>query len=212
MVFQDVTRARHEQRALQYQASHDMLTGLINRRRLEERLTLAINQLAHDGQHILCYVDLDYFKDVNDNAGHEAGDMVLRLVAQTMQQAVRENDIVARLGGDEFAIVLFNCPSKSAAEILEQVVADIAAIQFHWHGQSYVLTASLGAIPLTQQLNPLRKRCVWPILPATRPNMLAATNCHSPLEVYCGWLSCHLQCFYDWPIPLLSMNTDAAPK
>lgn len=73
MVFQDVTRARHEQRALQYQASHDMLTGLINRRRLEERLTLAINQLAHDGQHILCYVDLDYFKDVNDNAGHEAG-------------------------------------------------------------------------------------------------------------------------------------------
>ncbi len=151
MVFQDVTRARHEQRALQYQASHDMLTGLINRRRLEERLTLAINQLAHDGQHILCYVDLDYFKDVNDNAGHEAGDMVLRMVAQTMQQAVRENDIVARLGGDEFAIVLFNCPSKSAAEILEQVVADIAAIQFHWHGQSYVLTASLGAIPLTQQ-------------------------------------------------------------
>ncbi|WP_145500637.1 PAS domain S-box protein [Yersinia similis] len=151
VVFQDVTRARHEQRELQYQASHDMLTGLINRRRLEERLTQAINQLAHDGQHMLCYVDLDYFKDVNDNAGHEAGDMVLRMVAQTMQQAVRENDIVARLGGDEFAIVLFNCPSQSAAEILEQVVADIASIQFHWHGQSYVLTASLGAIPLTQQ-------------------------------------------------------------
>ena len=151
IVFQDVTRARHAQRELQYQANHDMLTGLINRRRLEERLTQAISQLGDNDQHILCYVDLDYFKDVNDTAGHEAGDMVLRMVAQTMQQAVRENDIVARLGGDEFAIVLFNCQNKPATDILESVVADIAAIQFHWHGQSYTFTASLGAVPLTRQ-------------------------------------------------------------
>ncbi|WP_145509384.1 MULTISPECIES: PAS domain S-box protein [Yersinia] len=151
VVFQDVTRARHEQRELQYQANHDMLTGLINRRRLEERLNQAITQLGKDEQHILCYVDLDYFKDVNDSAGHEAGDMVLRMVAQTMQQAVRENDIVARLGGDEFAIVLLNCPNKAATEVLETVVADIASIQFHWHGQSYSFTASLGAVSLTQK-------------------------------------------------------------
>ncbi|HDL7341400.1 TPA: PAS domain S-box protein [Yersinia enterocolitica] len=151
VVFQDVTRARHEQRELQYQANHDMLTGLINRRRLEERLNQAISQLGQDEQHILCYVDLDYFKDVNDSAGHEAGDMVLRMVAQTMQQAVRENDIVARLGGDEFAIVLFNCQNKPATEVLERVVADIASIQFHWHGQSYSFTASLGAVSLNRQ-------------------------------------------------------------
>lgn len=152
ITFQDVTRVRHEQRELQYQANHDMLTGLINRRQLEERLNTAIIQLVNNQrQHVLCYADLDHFKEVNDGAGHDAGDMVLRMVAQTMQSNVRESDVVARMGGDEFAILLFDCDQKQAQAIIGAVLAAIAELPFSWQGKRYPLTASFGAVELTAQ-------------------------------------------------------------
>jgi len=152
ITFQDVTRVRHEQRELQYQASHDMLTGLINRRQLAELLNTALVQLmSNKRQHVLCYADLDHFKDVNDGAGHDAGDMVLRTVAQTMQHNVRESDVVARMGGDEFAILLYDCDKKQAQAIINEVIVAIAELPFSWQGKRYSLTASFGAVELTAQ-------------------------------------------------------------
>ena len=108
MVFSDVSRERRMKRLLSYQAAHDALTGLINRREFESRLNAALEaaRADHDVRHALVYVDLDQFKVVNDTCGHPAGDQLLRQVTGLLQTRVRANDVLARLGGDEFGVLL----------------------------------------------------------------------------------------------------------
>ena len=115
VVFRDVTKERRLKHALSFQASHDALTGLINRREFDNRLTGALRS-ARDGEgtHALLYVDLDQFKVVNDTCGHTAGDRLLRDVTSLLQQQVRTADVIARLGGDEFGILVQHCTSEQA--------------------------------------------------------------------------------------------------
>ena len=128
-VLNDVTEARHYERRLQHLAHHDPLTGLANRTLLLERLHDAI---AHAGrsrtQGALAFLDLDNFKHINDNFGHEAGDVVLREVAARLRENVREGDTVARLGGDEFVLVINDQPRlEGLADLVERVRASVAA-------------------------------------------------------------------------------------
>jgi diguanylate cyclase (GGDEF)-like protein/PAS domain S-box-containing protein len=115
-VAQEVTELRRAERELEHLASHDLLTGLANRHRLQRELEHALADATRtDGSFALLYLDLDGFKTVNDQGGHETGDRVLREVATRLKQSLRHADLVARMGGDEFAVLLPGCPNFAAA-------------------------------------------------------------------------------------------------
>ena len=153
MVFHDVGHARRLARELSYQATHDALTGLYNRRAFEERLKEALRQVqGGQGEHAFCYLDLDQFKVVNDTCGHVAGDELLRQVGLLLQQAVRETDILARLGGDEFGILLRHCPASQALAIAEQVRRTIRDFRFVFDEHSFEIGVSIGVVAIDGQM------------------------------------------------------------
>jgi diguanylate cyclase (GGDEF)-like protein/PAS domain S-box-containing protein len=150
LAFRDVTQERLLTRKISYQASHDPLTGLINRREFEARLERMLAAARSGGdEHALCYFDLDQFKLVNDTCGHAAGDELLRQLATCIQAGVRGSDCVARLGGDEFGVVLEGCTLEKGREVAEQLHRAIRAFRFVWEGRSYEIGASFGLVPVT---------------------------------------------------------------
>ena len=152
VVFRDVTKERRLKRALSYQASHDALTGLINRREFDNRLAEAL-QSAQDGHgpHALLYVDLDQFKLVNDTCGHSAGDRLLRDVTGVLQGHVRADDTIARLGGDEFGILVRNCTAEQAARVAENIRQAIRDYRFSWEQNVVSVGASIGVVEITRE-------------------------------------------------------------
>ena len=151
VVFRDVTKERRLKRALSFQASHDALTGLINRREFDSRLQAAL-QSARDGEgtHALLYVDLDQFKVVNDTCGHTAGDRLLRDVTALLQQQVRSADLIARLGGDEFGILVQHCSLEQATRIAEQVCEAVREFRFTWENKAASIGASIGVVEIVR--------------------------------------------------------------
>ncbi|PWB57238.1 MAG: GGDEF domain-containing protein [Nitrosomonadales bacterium] len=141
---------------LSYQASHDALTGLVNRREFERRLERALLSAREEGRvHALCYLDLDQFKIVNDTCGHVAGDELLRQLTVLLQSKVRDADTLARLGGDEFGVLLDNCPLEQAeivADLLRQTVRDF---HFAWQEKPFVIGVSIGLVPIDQDAGSL---------------------------------------------------------
>lgn len=151
MVLHDVSQERQYAAKLSYHASHDSLTGLINRREFERRLESAIKSANEMGRHhAVMYLDLDQFKVVNDTCGHAAGDELMRQVSVLLQQLLREGDTLARLGGDEFGVLLENCPEEHALRIADQLRQTIADFHFVWHNRSFTIGASIGLINLGQ--------------------------------------------------------------
>jgi diguanylate cyclase (GGDEF)-like protein/PAS domain S-box-containing protein len=145
LVLQDVSKSRELMRQLTYSASHDLLTGLVNRGSFEKSLNNALNITQTQAQHhCLAFLDLDHFKAVNDSAGHAAGDELLRQISQLMREHIRSSDQVARLGGDEFAILLFHCPLETGTEILQQLVDKINEFRLLWNNDSYFIGVSAG--------------------------------------------------------------------
>ncbi|MEO1132932.1 MAG: CBS domain-containing protein [Cyanobacteria bacterium J06639_1] len=143
-VFRDVSEARQLTRQLAHQARHDTLTGLLNRGEFERRLEAAIASSRHgDLQHVLCYMDLDQFKIVNDTCGHEAGDELLRQLTQLLRQEVRASDVLARLGGDEFGLLLFQCPLDRAIGIANQFRERVASYRFGWNDKVFKVGVSI---------------------------------------------------------------------
>jgi len=115
----EVTELRRAEQALEHLADHDPLTDLPNRHRLQRELGHAIAHAAQSGDGLsLLYIDLDGFKAINDRSGHEAGDRLLREIAQRLQQGLRQGDLVARVGGDEFVALLPGCRDSDAAQII----------------------------------------------------------------------------------------------
>lgn len=136
---------------LSYQASHDMLTGLINRREFEVRLERALSSAQHQGrEHALCYMDLDQFKIVNDSCGHVAGDELLRQLTLQLQQEVRERDTLARLGGDEFGLLLENCPLDKALEIAETMRSRVQDFRYVAGEKTFLVGVSIGIVMINQ--------------------------------------------------------------
>jgi diguanylate cyclase (GGDEF)-like protein/PAS domain S-box-containing protein len=147
LVMRDVTEAREMQRKLLWQADHDSLTNLMNRRALEEKLSRSLgSQRSGDFPMSLLYIDLDHFKPVNDTAGHAAGDELLRQLAHLMQLRIRDTDILARMGGDEFAIVLNACPDDMAEQIAQDIQDSISKFSFERDGMKFQLGASIGVV------------------------------------------------------------------
>jgi diguanylate cyclase (GGDEF)-like protein/PAS domain S-box-containing protein len=152
-VFRDVTKERRLRRALSYQASHDALTGLINRREFDNQLQDALNSTQRGvDAHVLMYVDLDQFKVVNDTCGHPAGDRLLRDVTALLQARVRTADVIARLGGDEFGVLLQNCDIEQAQRIAEAVRASIRDYRFVWNEEAMSIGASIGLVAMSAEV------------------------------------------------------------
>lgn len=151
VTFQDVTKARELTQTLSYQATHDSLTGLFNRSAFEEKLESRIKDSRNKKQsHILCFLDLDHFKYVNDNAGHVAGDELLIQLTRIFTKHVRNSDFLARMGGDEFAIILENCSTEKALDITEDIRHEIDHFRFYWLDKSYRVSVCIGITHITQ--------------------------------------------------------------
>ncbi len=148
-VFHDVTKERRLKRALSWQASHDALTGLINRREFDNRLHAALLSAQRgEGTFALLYIDLDQFKVVNDTCGHQAGDRLLRDVTGLLQTHVRASDTIARLGGDEFGVLLESCTLEQATRIAEGVRQAIRDFRFVWGASPLSVGASIGLVQI----------------------------------------------------------------
>lgn len=146
---QDITESLKLTELLEYQASYDELTGLLNRRSFEAKLQQAWDKGKTSGQHnYLMFMDLDQFKVVNDTSGHQAGDQLLRNVSEILLDIVRANDSVCRLGGDEFGIILWNCPTEVAKRIAESIRSSIEDLRFHWETEVYRIGVSIGGLPV----------------------------------------------------------------
>ena len=149
MVGEDVSEARDLSQQLEFQASHDGLTGLVNRRAFELRLEHAIASAREQGfEHALCYLDLDQFKVVNDTCGHMAGDELLRQIGSVLQRCTRGRDTLARLGGDEFAVLMERCPLEQARLIAERIKTELHEYRFVWGEYSFRVGASIGVVPI----------------------------------------------------------------
>ncbi len=147
----DVTEARSLSEQLSYQASHDSLTGLINRRAFEQRLQhLLETARAEKSEHVLCYLDLDQFKVINDNCGHTAGDEMLRQIANVLLPHVRGQDTLARLGGDEFGVLLEHCSVTQAQRVITAMRKAVEDFRFAWKGKSFNIGVSIGVVAINQ--------------------------------------------------------------
>ena len=134
---------------LVYQASHDGLTGLINRREFEQRLERMLQSALQQGrEHGLCYMDLDQFKVINDTCGHAAGDELLRQLALLLKANLRERDTLARLGGDEFALLLENCTPTDALEVADAFRAEVQRFRFKWGDRIFAVGMSVGLVAI----------------------------------------------------------------
>ena len=149
VVFHDVSHLREMEQQLSWQATHDVLTGLANRREFERRLSkLLENAKGENVHHALLYLDLDNFKTVNDTCGHAAGDEFLRQLTKVMQSRMRASDTLARLGGDEFGALLESCPLDQAVRIANAIRDTVRDFRFVWQAKGFSVGVSIGLVPL----------------------------------------------------------------
>jgi diguanylate cyclase (GGDEF)-like protein/PAS domain S-box-containing protein len=153
LILHDVSRERQYAAKLSYQASHDSLTGLINRTEFENRLALALKTAAQLGRHhAVMYLDLDQFKVVNDTCGHAAGDQMMRQVATVLQRRLREGDTLGRLGGDEFGVLLESCPPDHAFRIADELRQAVSDFHFIWESRTFSIGVSIGLVNIKDEL------------------------------------------------------------
>jgi len=162
IVFHDVTAAREMQKQLSHQATHDSLTGLMNRSAFESQTGELISSTQMDNdEHVLCYLDLDQFKLVNDTCGHIAGDELLRQVAQIIKHELRSGDSIARLGGDEFGILLRTCPINQGLKICGKILETIRDFRFPWEDKQFSIGVSIGVVKIDADVHNLSQLLSW---------------------------------------------------
>ena len=147
----NISQMHQLSRELAFQASHDEMTGLINRREFENRLeSLLDGAVEHSQAHVLLYMDLDQFKVINDTCGHVAGDELLKQVSGLIATKVRKNDSLARLGGDEFGLLMEMCSLKQAERVAHNILKSVRGFRFTWGEQPFTIGVSIGVVPLTR--------------------------------------------------------------
>jgi len=150
VILRDVTAEERLTRRLSFEAGHDELTGVANRRAFEQVLAQAVASPKAEGEsHTLAFLDLDRFKAINDACGHIAGDRLLRDVAQLFSSQVRGHDVLARFGGDEFAILMRNCPLAVAARVIERMRTALSTFRWTWQEREYTIGVSIGLAEIT---------------------------------------------------------------
>ena len=149
IVSEDISEIHALSEQLQYQASHDSLTNLVNRGEFERRLQHLIDEskMSIPG-HAICYIDLDNFKIINDTCGHIAGDTMLKQLSELLSTRVRTRDTLARLGGDEFGILMEHCSLNQAKRVAEKILTVVNAYRFEWDDNKFAITASIGLVPI----------------------------------------------------------------
>lgn len=159
IVLHDASEARRHAAQLSYQATHDDLTDILNRREFERRLRELLSALRQGsgGEHAVLYLDLDRFKIINDTSGHAAGDELIKQVSQLLQSTLRERDIVGRLGGDEFGIMLTQCSHEDALRVAEKVRKAVVDLHFAWGVRSYRIGVSIGLVLLDGRSSSLKE-------------------------------------------------------
>ena len=150
LVFRDVTQERKLAQQLSHQATHDTLTGLVNRPEFERRLSHLLESANPHAPHALLYLDLDQFKVVNDTCGHAAGDDLLRKISSLLRTKLRARDTLARLGGDEFGVLLEHCSATEAERIANSLRELLQGFRFGWNDTSFTIGVSIGLVPITQ--------------------------------------------------------------
>ena len=161
---------------LEQRANHDHLTGLMNRPNIEQRIRETVTRSAQG--HVLLYMDLDRFKSVNDNAGHAAGDHLLKEIARVIRHNVRDRDLCARLGGDEFCVLLVDCSIDTAAQTAERIREQVHRYRLLWGGRVYSV-APASELPPVIRCRTGSRCCDWPMPPAMPPRTPVATACMS---------------------------------
>lgn len=152
IVSEDITKAHKLAEELSYQATHDSLTGLVNRREFERRLQQLLDTAEIGGiQHALCYLDLDQFKIINDVCGHTAGDELLRQLTKLLQKRIHKNDCLARLGGDEFGVLMLNSSLSQAEAMGKDLCQVVQDYEFTWDSKSFRIGVSIGVVPITEK-------------------------------------------------------------
>ena len=149
----DVTHEYKLTEQLSYQATHDALTGLINRREFERRAERLLSTIEPGKpEHAMCFLDLDQFKVINDTCGHLAGDELLRQISRVLESAVRHRDTLGRLGGDEFGVLMEHCTAEQANRVAIALKQSIQDYLFHWKGKSFQLGVSIGLVSITESI------------------------------------------------------------
>ena len=149
VVSEDITESRRRSEQLVYDANHDALTGLVNRRAFEERLRHALLVArAERVDYALCYLDLDQFKAINDSCGHVAGDEFLRQIGRVLQGVVSKRDTLARLGGDEFGVLLERCKVEQARRVADAVLEAVDNLCLSWEDRRFRVGISIGLVPI----------------------------------------------------------------
>ena len=152
LVFRNMTAIRDMANQMAYQATHDSLTGLINRHEFERRLVEAINNARNNKEeHVLCYMDLDQFKVINDTCGHIAGDEMLKQLTVLLHRIIRKSDTLGRLGGDEFGILFLDCKLDKAKQIIRVLCNSINEFRFVWGDKSFEVGVSVGVVAINHE-------------------------------------------------------------
>jgi diguanylate cyclase (GGDEF)-like protein/PAS domain S-box-containing protein len=152
LVFHDVTEQRRLSGEMSWRATHDTLTGLVNRAEFENRLRRVLAKAHEDhSEHALLFIDLDQFKLVNDACGHSAGDQLLQQVGKLLADTVRTRDTLARLGGDEFAVILEHCPAEQAQRVAQQICERMDDFRFLHDDRRFRIGASVGLVPVDRR-------------------------------------------------------------
>lgn len=155
-ISEDITEKKKDHAQLHYQATHDDLTGLVNRREFNRRIERILKTIiTNKSEHVLCYMDLDQFKVVNDTCGHEAGDELLRQLSDLLVHEVRKRDSLARLGGDEFGILMEHCSPKNGKLAAESILKTIQNFRFIWNHHLFKISASIGLVVLDHTISNL---------------------------------------------------------
>lgn len=153
ITFHDITRSSELMRQIKHQATHDALTGLLNRREFERKVKQALSLYERNTNHAFCIVDLDRFKMVNDACGHQAGDELLRQLSELMKAAMRKGDLIARIGGDEFAIFLSNIDTEQARTVSNKLLETISHYRFLWEDRTFRIGASIGLVDASPEVS-----------------------------------------------------------
>ncbi len=147
----DVSKQKKVEKQLEYQASHDALTGLISRYEFEQRVTrLLFSTSKEKNTHAMCFLDLDQFKVINDTCGHSAGDELLRQIGRILTNTIRKRDTLARLGGDEFGVLMEHCTLEQAQRVTNDILNVVMGYQFFWSDNVFRIGVSIGLVAITE--------------------------------------------------------------